>query len=310
MSLITEPTPVKAYDSLWIIGDDFTTRSCGEHFISSGAAGIKDGYINENFEVKVYMANQYTANNRGVLSRLRNCLVKGIKDNFLLPKYIVFIIDYNILKDIAFDKYGISVLLGRLTEWLANEVHKIVKLAKDSKPKGAKKENKPQILWIEPPLYKNFSDNIRRKKMGTAIANAAKLYSEMVVLQMRKIWDYDAAELYSAPTQRFTADGHKRYWLTIDYLVKLWDTFLSQKKSLKREHNSVPGSKTAVNTGNNSTQTKKNNPKWFHAEAATTNFNDKFHWKKPNKTWYNNKGERKMVFKKLPAPPPKKMKKF
>ena len=293
----------KAYETVWLVGDDFMTRHYGEHFLMSDNKTIKDCFTKQNYDVRAFMSNQFTSNNRNVLSRIRNCFVKGVNDNYLLPKYIFLILDNDIIKTVEFDKYGTSVLFGKLTEWLANEIHKIIKTAKENKPMMAKRDNYPEIVWIEPPLHKNFKDNLRRKKMGVAMGNATKLFAEMEVLQMRKIWDYDEGASYLSESCRYTAEGQMKYWLAIDNLVKLWSSFLSGKKAKKLAGKS---NKNTQDTKVSKTSTKVDDDNALKSEEEmTTHHNRKFvaersfnryKWTKPG----GHRGGRI-----LPQPPPR-----
>ena len=216
---------MKAYETVWFVGDQFLTRSYQPYF------GAKENtYVNEHFESLVYMNNKFACNDRSVLSRLRNCIVYGINHNYLLPKAIIIVADNDILKAVQFEGFEISVLLGKIMEWIGNEIYRIISGYKDSLPKKAVKEHFPQILWIEPPLHKNFSvdDNDRRKKFAKALSDTAKLFQNMTVLQLRKVWQYDDDSYYLKGAQHFMADGYAAYFSAIDTVIKLWDTFLYQ----------------------------------------------------------------------------------
>ena len=245
---------MKAYDTIWIVGDEFVSKSGVQHFINSKVDNIKNGHMLHNFDVKLYVSGKFSSNNRSALSRIRNCVVKAINENYLLPKIIVMVVDCDILSDVQFDHYGISVLLGMINEWLCSEIHKVIWAYKDKLPAKAVKDNYPHILWIEPPLHKNFRNNDKCKKFVSSLDGVIKkLYSsDMTIFQMRKIWDYEDSILFLANQQRFTVEGHTRYWQAIDHLVKLWDTFLSKKKKPQKVQNgaaAVTVQKSTVNSG-------------------------------------------------------------
>ena len=185
-----------------------------------------------------------------------------------------------------------------------SEVHKILRIAKDAKPSYARRDHFPEVIWIEPPVHKNFEDNIRRQKLGLAITNTVKLYSEMRSLQMRKIWDYQDNNLVVRNMSRVTAEGYTKYWLSIDGLVKLWDTYLLAKKIKKTTTTTLAQKKTAVLNPNKpkvaSKVLKAAGAKMVKNEVSRNfPFQDRFHWcNKP-------KNDRK-----LPEPPARKKLKF
>ena len=221
---------------MWFIGDQFLTRTFQPYFMHWDEK--VQGFVLENFQVMGYMNSKFTCNDRSVLSRVRNCLVYGLNNNYLLPKAIVLVIDNDIIKNVEFEGYGISVLLGKILQWLASEIVKLIAAYKDKMPEKAKKEFFPQILWIEPPLHKNFgkSENFRRKKFASCIQSVSKSFQMMTVLQLRKIWDYDDSNLFIMEPRRFTSEGYNLYFKAVDAVLKVWDNFLFQKllkRSLK-----------------------------------------------------------------------------
>ena len=152
--------------------------------------------------------------------------------------------EYDLLQDIKFDKFGISKLLGMLIQWLASEINKLILSRKDTLTLKAKREVYPHIIWIEPALHKNFLDNDRRKKLGAIMSSVCKLYINMNTLQLRKIWDYDNSDLFLKEQRRFTMEGYITLWKSLDGVIKLWDNFLSKKKSVR----AITESKSAKDT--------------------------------------------------------------
>ena len=316
---------VKAYDTIWIIGDNFILRSATQHFLDSAIEKIRLGYIRENFEVKMYVSNQYNSMNTSILSRLVNCLVKAISENYLLPRIILFVIDNDILESVHFNKYGTSVLLGILMEWLFNQMYRAIKAYKEFLPKKALRQEYPQLIWIEPPLHKNFADNDRRKKFASALNITAKLYEECTVLQLRKIWETDNVNLYLGAQQRYTVEGYTKYWLAVDNMIKLWDTFLRLKKAKKDGKQLKVDNKLAnvssvlpVSAYAEHSDTFEENinmppavrvkkvvhgvkPLVHRGIPFRTGRNDKFHWSKRK----SSPVAHKHLFYKLPTPPPR-----
>ena len=114
-----------------------------------------------------------------------------------------------------------------------NQIYHLVKSYKVYLPKKASRDKYPSILWIEPPLHKNFADNDRRLKFGACLSKTCKMFPGFTALQMRKIWSYDDANLFLKEQARFTVEGYTNYWLAVDCVVKLWDTFLQVKEERK-----------------------------------------------------------------------------
>ena len=106
-----------------IVGDTFTSRSCRHYFVNGESKAAKESFARLNFEIKVATGNGFVSTNPSALGRFCNYVIHLINNNYLLPKYIVMVMDYDLLEDIKFNQYGILVLLGKLCEWLVSEVH-------------------------------------------------------------------------------------------------------------------------------------------------------------------------------------------
>ena len=84
---------------------------------------------------------------------------------------------------------------------------------------------------------------------------------------MIKVWNPDDTSLFSARTYRFTEEGLRKYWLSIDAAIKFWDTILCdkfQKKSTKQQQQ-VEGRCTSTGKSNDNHQ-------------STSTKSDRYHW--------------------------------
>ena len=84
MILIVISDPIKGYDNIWVIGDDFADQTFNEYFIER-----TDGYRSyaaENYEVNAFLSSPTSSKDPSMLSRFRNALVKGIRQGVPTPK--------------------------------------------------------------------------------------------------------------------------------------------------------------------------------------------------------------------------------
>ena len=175
-----------------------------------------------NFEVKgVFPKNN---NNRNALSWVRNCLVHALNNCDRLPMLITVVLDDDIIKMLHNIYEAISVNVGTLLNWLANEFHCCIQTYKELLPAKAKRVEMPHILWIAALYHKNFSDfnNERCFKANKCLKSIVDLYPEMSFLKLVKIWDPEDSNLYLREQGRFTPVGLGRYWLAVDSAIRYW----------------------------------------------------------------------------------------
>ena len=104
-----------------------------------------------------------------------------------------------------------------------------VEACKDNLPKKAKKDTIPQFLWIAPPVHANFHDNSRRDMFGECLTKASKFQKHMSVLKLIKIWEEDNPNDYSYESDRYTATGLAKYWLSVDSAIRYWNVAIFPK---------------------------------------------------------------------------------
>ena len=136
--IISIVEPIRRLNSIWFIGDDFLDSSFGKYF----QLQVHDGYVNTHYEVKAYSG--YKRWNRSYVVRIRNCFAKAVNDNKVLPRYVVVIIDNEIISSVGYDRFGVSEIYERLMNWLANELDKLINVARESLPKQSLRGYNPR----------------------------------------------------------------------------------------------------------------------------------------------------------------------
>ena len=147
----------KAYDRLWLIGDDFCYYTVQQYFKE---AKFDHGrthalYAFNNFEVTEFVSSKYKSHNPSVLGQLLNNLMYALntcKTN--LPKVIAVVLDDDVVKNVhAKNNKSGEVQLNIITEWLLREFEKCITIYKDQLPPKAKKLGYPHLLWLCPPTH-------------------------------------------------------------------------------------------------------------------------------------------------------------
>ena len=97
-------------------------KSFREHFDMAG----DDFFIKKKFDVLPFCGNRFSSNNTNMLSRLQNSMHNLIKEHVKLPKYIIILLDNDLIEFADFDDYGIMTILGEWVEYLVKEFKKTV----------------------------------------------------------------------------------------------------------------------------------------------------------------------------------------
>ena len=206
-------------------------------------------FLKDKYDVLPYMTNGENSNIRNMLSRIRNQFAKAVNKNLRLPKAIIFVLDDDLIRWTDYEKAeGARDYFGKIVSWLVNEVRKMVMTRKDQFPTKAITPNQPVCYWTEAPQHKNFDNNLLRRKFNSALYEITDLQTNMHVLKMKKIWDYNDTSLFR--NDRFTSEGLLKYWESIDSSFKF-----------NEELRSHPDSATARKPNNDRVQSSRF--KWY-----------------------------------------------
>ena len=186
-----------------------------------------DYHTKENFEIAAFCQSKYENAETNMLSRLRNSLITGINEKTKLPRFIVVVLDNDLIEYIEYAGQGASTLLGNCVEWICEQFVEVIGIAKDALPQKAKKAGYPQIYWVAPPYHKNFMNNKARSKLTNVLETAFKLFTDIRVIRMKESWNSQDSNLVNEYGQ-FTEDGWITYWKSIDKAIK----FNAKKRDL------------------------------------------------------------------------------
>ena len=187
-----------------------------------------------NYDVYGFCSNKFLSTNPSLISRLRNALVKGIQEQVLLPKFVVVVVDDDIIKSLSGEQNRNLVdIYNRLINNIMLEHGRLLQVQKEFLPKKSKRSNQPSIIWVEPPLHVNFSNNSARAKFGSALQSSARHHDNVFALKLKKGWDPEENNLYIYENCRFTSEGLVAYWNAVDKTAKFFNTILIKKQQKK-----------------------------------------------------------------------------
>ena len=210
---------------VWIVGDKFVHESKNviRRFFKTEKSARKtepdNSYLGSHYDIVAFSTDDLL--NRSVLGRLRNAFVAGISRFELLPKFIIVAIEYEFLNCIRFDRAGLSVVLGRCVQWLADEINNTINLRKSQLPTRSKKLGYPQVFWVLMPNHANFLNNAIRFKFNQALDTVLPLYNGMRSLKLCQRWMYHDNSVYRSGN--ISQEGISTYWSAVDEALQFWE---------------------------------------------------------------------------------------
>ena len=103
--------------------------------------------------------SKYEHSQQNMLICLLNSLTESIGRKVKLPKFIVVILDDDIIKFSHYNGIGISSILGKYLEFLINKMGQLIEARKALLPKKAVKEKHPVIYWVSAARHHNFEND-------------------------------------------------------------------------------------------------------------------------------------------------------
>ena len=180
-----------------------------------------------------------------MLIRLKVTLAKAIEKKIKLPRFVVVVLDNDLVQFLAFVNKCMASLIGEWFEWIAACYTELCSQRKDKLPCKAKRFDFPQIYFVAPPRHRNFIDNEERKILMNCMEATAKTMDNVRVVKIMEIWNPNNLELVAEDGQ-ITPEGLFTYWESIDkavaFNVRKRDEFLS-RKGMKVKGNVNPNRK-------------------------------------------------------------------
>ena len=242
-----------------MIGDEFVSDTYTKYFKNAFGDEGQIGYIRAHYEVTAFcLGNEQL--NRNVLSRYRNAVVNAINEQITLPKAIIFVMEQEFLETLKHFEPGISYLLGKSIEYIANQTHRILTAHKEKLPTRSRKFKYHTVLWAVMPEHYDWKHfNEFREKYTLLIKSTTSLFREMDVLNIT--WD-DCDRGYFT-RMKLNARGLSAYWIGVNEAFERWD---------KEQIRNAKGS----SCGSNKFNMKKKKPNHFREDTGTS---ARFAWK-------------------------------
>ena len=196
-------------------------------------------YLFENYNIEAFCTPKQS-NNRSVLSKILNALVKAINDSPQghLPKYIMMILDLDIIINAQVYDYRVTKTVEDLCKWLLINTNSAVETRKSdllSKRQGAiSSTSEPRIVWT---LMSKRLECIDRKvfaltrKFNNILEGVVANDHRSHVLRVQ----IEANNMNFDRSGGFTAEGRIEYWKIIDRTMRDFDRGLTDLKPEKKQ---------------------------------------------------------------------------
>ena len=243
---ITIAGEIQALNDVWLIGDAFLKE------IFPILQGLKTQkimlkkpppYIYEYFNTFGFITCNGTSQ-RNILARLLNALIEAFNRREKLPRYIVVILDKNLIEAAVqanFD-YGITKMLSKWVNWFSNMIDRHVEIRKQellNKRPGAV-ESDPKIIWIKMLDRPHVQKPNPRFKVQSLKGKFNELIDDIVSAKRNNHFMSISSVEY---LRHFTNGGELnqmgalQYWKEFDYYFKKFDR---KEISLTRDDNRYP----------------------------------------------------------------------
>ena len=179
----------------------------------------EDWFMKNTFEVFPFCSSKYASNNTNMLSRIKSSVARAITSCIKLAKYIIVILDDDLIRYLDYYEGGLAGIYGEWLEWLMEQMNILFKERREILPPKAVNYGYPQVYWVGPPHHKLFFDNRERKCMGNCIESVCKLYDNFRLIRMKEIWSYDDTTLVDQHGH-MTSTGLACYWRSVDAAVR------------------------------------------------------------------------------------------
>ena len=226
-------------EKMWIIGDDTVNRSVRGHLNADSAP-----FITRNFETSI-IAGSTASQNGSVIGRICNSLTTSFNNKQYLPKWIVIIVENDVINGLPYHQSGCSEIYGQIIEYMMSKFTSTVATIQRNYPPKAMKFTWPHFLWIEPSINTNHQDTTLRMKFIRSLHAVSMSHNNMLVLPLKQGWDTNNPEYFLWHQQRITPKGLRALWSAIDNTIRFADTKLMRNHGLFL-HNAFQKSRIAL----------------------------------------------------------------
>ena len=170
------------------------------------------------------------SNVRSTVARIFNEFVTAMNERSRLPRYILFILDREILESADHNNFGVQRIIIELLEWLCRNIDKTIDLRREDvrlkRPGAIASSGEPRLIWTHMVTRPIINDPTRgflfaqTRKYNDALDETVQKYKHTHVMDVN----------ISAEDQRYfdkwgnlSGIGMNKYWCDLIQQIKLFD---------------------------------------------------------------------------------------
>ena len=166
---------------------------------------------------------------RSIMARVHNELVTELNKKDKLPRYLLIILDKDLIEAIDYDEFGVGQLFYDQLNWFAKNVEKSLDLRKDDikhkNPGALWSDAEPRVIWLH-MLVRPFIEGVYKpfvfaqcKKFNDTIDEIASNYKHSHVMSI-KISDEKS---YFDRAGNLTLNGKVELWREVNITMRAFD---------------------------------------------------------------------------------------
>ena len=238
---------VTAMEDVWFVGDNFL-RDIFHTFVEMQQYAIRKRknppYLYSFYNVFGYFQSKLSCV-KGI-TRIYNAFLKGMNARKKLPRFIVFVMDKDLIANANYFGFGASLVLERIFEWLMKKVNANIQRRKadlfNIKP-GALALTSTKVIWVR--MIKRPYGSIWEFDKVFALCNRCNNAIENVLAcanPQQYILSIKVDENDFHLNGELNDQGLKSFWNEIDTCLQLFDhdkINLKPKKQVDKDRRSV-----------------------------------------------------------------------
>ena len=197
-------------------------------------------YIYDYYNIKCFTTNSQSLVTN-ILARFVNCLVKALNDAILLPRFVVVIPEWDIIRFVKKgmqEDEGIADWMVSALEWIVLQMNRAVESKKDNlkcKKKGAVISNEPKIIWFK--MINHLNGNSHAKTLAWRTIFNNELEETLAGKPQHFIADVSQAMMDASLSDRnnsINGFGCVRYCTEVDKVLEWFDKKVSLLKPVSQ----------------------------------------------------------------------------
>ena len=166
--------------------------------------------------------SKYASSNQNMLSRIQNTFAVALnqtKKGGILPRYVIVVLDDDLIMYLDFKKDGAATLLGTWVQWIAKEFNRLLDIRRKQLPSKCVKTN-TFFYWVTAPIHSHFTKerNNLRMKFNLSLDAVIRTQHNMRVVRLKEFWNTGDTSL--VVHDKLTETGLSAYWDAIDATFK------------------------------------------------------------------------------------------